>query len=69
MIQPSIPSSQCTMILLAYDGPMTRLRTKKKFKQALNSYLEHLMKMVNNGAFEDDNNTLKIVSLIEVKQA
>ena len=57
---------------LAYDEPITRLRTKK-FKQALNSYLEHLMehlmKMVNDGAFKDDNNTLKIVSLIEVKQA
>ena len=47
---------------LAFDGPVTRLRPKK-FKQALNSYLEHIMKMASNGAF-DDENSLKMVNLI-----
>ena len=39
------------------------------FKQALNSYLEHVLKMANDGAFDDDNNALKIVTLIAINEA
>ena len=42
---------------------MTRAR-KLKFKQALISFIEHVLKMTNDGAFDDDNNALKMVTLV-----
>ena len=44
-------------------GPMTRAR-KLKFKQALISFIEHILKMTNDGALDDDNNALKMVTLV-----
>ena len=52
---------------LAFDGPMTRSRTKK-FKQALNSYLEHILKLSNHENFKDDLD-LKMVNLIALNEA
>ena len=52
---------------LAFDGPLTRSRTKK-FKQALNSYLEHIFKLSNHGNFNDDID-LKMVNLIALNKA
>ena len=52
---------------LAFDRPMTRSRIKK-FKQALNSYLEHILKMSNHEVFNEDIN-LKMVNLIALNEA
>ena len=51
---------------LAYEGPTTRSRTNK-FKQALLSFMEHVLKMTSNGVLNDDT-TLKIVTLITFEE-